>query len=68
MNVQGTDSSKQTEQGQVYKEETLARAFPRAHRGLRGWGGCSARALEGAAECVTSPSTVTFRVLEPGGV
>lgn len=37
-NVQGTDSTKQREQGQVYKEETLARASPRAHRGLQGWG------------------------------
>ena len=35
VNVQGTDSSKQREQTQVYKEETLARASPRAHRGLQ---------------------------------
>lgn len=66
VNVQGTDSTKQESRVRFIKRK-LSKSFPRAHRGLQGWG-VQHRALEGAAGCVTSPSTVTFRVLEPGGV
>ena len=67
--MQGMHSSKQEEQGQVYKEDTLGRTCPRAGGGP--WGqthGCSAWAPGGAAGWVTSPSTVTFSILEPEGV